>query len=161
MFSEQETDTVWPVEEWNALATLAGTRASGKTLVQASNEFSDKSQVIAGSREGEPEFPNKVTIHGKCGVLCQSEFSARERMMHGKVCDALAELVSFDKPTRVVQKDILVSCRIEHTDGEVMRYFFMISISKKGGFNKAGSVQVQCSVIHQRSNDVYASEFVD
>ena len=150
--------TIWPVGETNVLAHLVATRSRGVTLSNAMKDFNRRCQIIAGKPTASPSFPEKVVIHGKCGSLCQLEFSAVERLIHGKVCEALARLVSFDKPTKVVQQDVLVASRCEYDDGSsYVQYFFMTSVSNKGGFNKADSVQVLCTVVDRRSDDDYVS----
>ena len=147
--------TIWPVGETNVLAHLVATRSKGVTLSNAMKEFTQRCQVIAGEPTANPSFPQKVLIHGKCGSL---EFTAVERLLHSKICEALEQLVSFDKPTKVVQHDVLVASRCEYDDGSsFVQYFFMTSVSNKGGFNKADSVQVLCKVVDRRSDDDYVS----
>lgn len=149
--------TVWPVEASNVLASLVTIRAKGLTLNDAHKDFCNRCQIIAGPRAGEPEFPKSVFIHGQCGTLCQLEYSTLDRLRHVKVVDALSEAVAFNKPTKVVQDDVLIACCAECGDQKIMHYFFMTAISNKGGYSKADSVQIFCKVVDRRSDDDYAA----
>ena len=146
---------VWPVGETNVLSSLASSRAKGLTLQQATKSFADKCQVIAGPGPDEAPFPRSITIHGKCGALCQLEHSTLERLLHGKITDALQQSVAFDKPTKVVQADVLIAAGIDCGGNRVMKYFFATSVSNKGGYNKPDAVHVMCHVV--RANDELAT----
>lgn len=147
----KSTETVWPVGEANVLAAMTVAHAKGYSLKQAKKEFTQKCQVVCGPEAGLETFPKTVMIHGQCSALCQLEHSVHLRLLHEKISDALKEAVSFDKPTKVAQSDVLTACRIDHaTMGKMMRYFFITAVSDKGGYNKPDAVHVMCDVIHQR-----------
>lgn len=147
----KSTDTVWPVGEANVLAAMTVASAKGYTLKQAQKDFTQKCQVVCGPEPGLDTFPTKVMIHGQCGALCQLEHSVHLRLLHQRISDALKQAVSFDKPTKAVQSDVLTACRTDHaTIGKMMRYFFITAISDTGGYNKPDAVHVMCNVIHQR-----------
>lgn len=144
--------TAWPVGESNVLAVLATTTAKRISLKQAGSEFSKKCQVVSGPEPGKDVFPERVIIHGQCGRLCQLDYSTIERLMHSKVVEALSAAASFDKPTKVVQGDVLVACHIECGLGKLVWYFFITSVSQKGGYNKSEAVHVLCDVVHRRDH---------
>ena len=143
----------WPVEESNVLTALAGVRGKGMTLHDAHRDFSSKCNMVAGPTTGQQEFPNSIMIHGKCGVLCQLEHLPSQRVLHRKIADGLQRTVDFDKPTRVVQDDVLIACKAEYKDRKKMYYMFMTSVSGKGGFHKPDCVQILLKVVSQCCDD--------
>lgn len=145
----QQTDqTAWPLDESNVLSTLATTRAKGHSLKEATRDFCRKSQVIAGPKPDQPLFPSTVVIHGKCSGLCQLEHSVQERVAFNKVVQALTDLSSWDKPTKVVQADVLLACSVLGGDGRppTVLYCFLTAVSSKGGYNPADAVYLLCDV---------------
>lgn len=144
--------TTWPVGESNVLAALATTTAKGVSLKQAGKDFSKKCQMVSGPEPGKDVFPETVIIHGQCGTLCQLDYSTKDRLRHSKVAEALSAAASFDKPTKVVQGDVLLACHIECGLGKLMWYFFITAVSQKGGYNKPDAVHVLCDVVDRRDD---------
>ena len=148
----------WPVQESNVLSALAGVRGKGMTLRDAHKDFASKCNMVAGPATGQQESPNTILIHGKCGTLCQLEHLPSQRVLHRKIANGLQEAVSFDKPTRVVQDDVLIACKAEYKDRITMYYMFLTSVSGKGGYHKPDCVQILLEVVSRRSDDdVYAT----
>lgn len=158
-FVNSSDTTFWPVEESNVLACLAATQAKGMTLRGACKEFYERCQVIAGPEQNQEEFPASVTIHGMCGALCQLEHSAKERLLYGQIVDALEKTVSFDKPTKVVQSDVLIACLVECGSDKILHYFFITAISGKGGYNKPDAVHVFCKLVSHNGDDDFATRY--
>ena len=150
---ESTETTVWPVEESNVLACLTATRAKGMSLQGACKEFSERCQMIAGPESDQVEFPQTVTIHGQCGALCQLEYTVRERLLHGEIVSALQKVASFDKPTKVVQSDMLLVCLVNCGGNITTKYFFLTAVSNKGGYNKPDAVHVLCKLVSQDHRD--------
>lgn len=67
--------------------------------------------------------------------------------------------VSFDKPTKVVQSDVLIACLVECGSDKILHYFFITAISGKGGYNKPDAVHVFCKLVSHNGDDDFATRY--
>lgn len=155
MGSANELDQ-YPITEATVLASLLSLRCRGIQMGTAVKHLSRTCQFLAGPKNDDDVFPEKVLYHRNCQGVCCNCYEFPFLKLQTELVDQLHQWArTYKKPSDLVRQDVLLAFDIFLGDGDVYSEFYLVTaVAFRGGVQLPVECYTKLEIVKQGEEEV-------
>ena len=153
--SAKELDQ-YPITEANVLASLLSLRCRGIQMKTAVKHLSRTCQFLAGPKNDEDEFPQKVLYHRNCQGVCCNCYEFIFLKLQTELVDQLHRWArTYKKPSDLVRQDVLLAFDIFLEDDVYSEFYLVTAVSFRGGVQLPVECYTKLEIVRQEEEELW------